>query len=283
MLSYRHVFHAGNFADILKHLVLANTLHYAIRKDAPLLYLDTHAGAGMYRLNSASAQQTGEASAGILKLDFADLHKQLKKESSAALAVYELAIQPSLQRNEYPGSPLLAATILRRQDHLHLCELHSRDFEYLQNNFSKDARVHCAQTDGYQAISALIPPTQKRAVILIDPSYEIKSDYQQAVKTIAEIYKRMPTAQILFWYPVVQRSTTEKMIAALIRTGVKDLWRFELGVAPDNDNFGMTAAGMLVINPPWTLPAQIKSCLPLLQMKLAPATGNWHADNLVTE
>ncbi len=283
MLSYRHAFHAGNHADVLKHLVLVNTLHYATRKDAPLFYLDTHAGAGLYYLQSEQALQTGEAAKGVQKLDFAALAAALPAQASAALQIYQQAVAPFLKRGTYPGSPLLAASVLRSQDHLRLCELHPVDFELVLHHTRDDARVICEQADGYARALALLPPAQKRAVVLIDPSYEVKDDYRKVARLVADIHQRMRAAQILLWYPVVERGDIDRMMAALQRAEVRDLWQFELGMAPDQSGHGLTASGMLVVNPPWTLPAQLRELLPRIQQQLAPAYGHWTVKNLVQE
>ena len=283
MLSYRHAFHAGNHADILKHLVLVNTLAYATRKDAPLFYLDTRAGAGLYRLGSEAAQKTGEAEAGIRKLDFSALLAQAGAEGKVALQAYQAALNPFMNRGQYPGSPALAAALLRRQDHLRLFELHSTDYRLLLTNTEQDKRIHCEQEDGFPQIGKLVPPVQKRALVLIDPSYEVKDDYARAVKAVAEIYQRMPTAQVLLWYPVVMRSNVDWMLAALLRQPLRDLWQVELAVRSDTDTHGMTASGLFILNPPWTLAAQLRETLPLLQQQLAPQSGSWFVKNLVAE
>ncbi len=283
MLSYRHAFHAGNVADILKHLVLVNTLHYATRKDAPLFYLDTHAGAGCYALNGDMARKTGEAAAGILALDFAALAKDLAPDSADALNRYQQAVTPFLAGQLYPGSPLLAASVLRQQDHLHLCELHPADFAILQSNTGPDHRITCEQTNGYQRAPALLPPVQKRAVVLIDPSYERDEDYRLVVKLAADIHRRMASAQVLLWYPVVRRHDVERMITSLVNKQPRDLWRFELGIRTDGDGQGMTGSGMLVINPPWTLPGQLEHCLPRLQRQLQETDGYWRVERLTGE
>jgi 23S rRNA (adenine2030-N6)-methyltransferase len=283
MLSYRHAFHAGNFADVLKHLVLVNTLLYATRKEAPLFYLDTHAGAGLYRLDSELAQKTGEAQAGVRKLDFPALWARAGTAGKAALQAYHAAIAPFLERNQYPGSPLLAAALLRRQDHLRLFELHSTDFRLLNANTEQDRRIHCAQEDGFRHLPSLLPPAQKRAVVLVDPSYEMKNDYGRSVEALLDIYRRMPGAQVLLWYPVVLRSNVDAMIRTLLNSPLRDLWQVELGIEPDSAERGMTASGLLLLNPPWTLATQLREALPLLQEQLAPAQGHWFVKNLVGE
>ncbi len=283
MLSYRHAFHAGNFADVLKHLVLANTLAYMTRKAAPLFYLDTHAGAGTYRMGSDAAHKTGEASAGIQKLNFPLLLEKSGAAGKVALQTYFDVVNPFLQNGQYPGSPLLAATMLRRSDHLHLCELHSTDYRALLDLCEHDKRIHYEQEDGYSRIAALIPPIQKRAVILIDPSYELKEDYARSVKALVNIYQRMPTAQVLLWYPVVLRANIDWMITALLKAGIRDLWQVELGVREDTDSHGMTSSGLFLVNPPWTLATQLQECLPLLRDQLAAGAGQWLVKNLAPE
>ena len=283
MLSYRHAFHAGNFADVLKHLVLVNVLQYAMRKEAPLFYVDTHAGAGLYGLNADAARKTGEAAEGIGKLDFAALQEQAGAEGRMALEAYHAAVAPFLARGKYPGSPLLAAAVLRRQDHLRLFELHSTDFRLLVENTERDRRIHCEQEDGFKALPALLPPVQKRAVVLIDPSYEVKDDYARSARALVTMYERMPSAQVLLWYPVVQRAQVDWMVATLLKSPLRDLWQVELGVQPDTEAHGMTASGLLILNPPWTLAGQLSEVLPLLQQQLAPGTGHWLVKNLVAE
>jgi 23S rRNA (adenine2030-N6)-methyltransferase len=254
-----------------------------MRKAAPVFYLDTHAGAGVYRLGADAAHKTGEAAAGIKKLNFPALLAKAGLEGKAALQTYFDVINPLLQQGQYPGSPLVAANMLRRNDHLHLCELHSTDYRLLLDLCEHDKRIHYEQEDGYSRIAALIPPVQKRAVILIDPSYELKEDYARSVKAVAAIYQRMPTAQVLLWYPVVLRANIDWMISSLIKTGMRDLWQVELGIAADSEGFGMTASGLFLLNPPWTLQTQLRESLPLIVEQLAPASGTWFVKNLVAE
>lgn len=283
MLSYRHAFHAGNFADVLKHLVLVNTLHHATRKASGLFYLDTHAGAGLYSLQSAQATKTGEAAAGVLGLDFSALQTACDEAGGQAIALYANAVQPFLAKRQYPGSPLLAAALLRTVDHLHLFELHPSDYALLVAHTHRKRQIRSEQLDGYRHAPGVIPPVQKRAVVLIDPSYELESDAREAAKLCATIHQRMPGAQILLWYPVVSRREAEQLAASLVRKHIRDLWRFELGIRADGTGTGMTASGMLVVNPPWTLPAQLQNCLPAIQEQLAKGWGNWKVERLTEE
>ena len=283
MLSYRHAFHAGNHADVLKHMVLCAGLQHATRKETPLFYLDTHAGAGQYRLNSVEAERTGEALEGILKLDLQSMLNAVSAQSKQMLESYISTVQPWLLRKQYPGSPLLAASMLRRNDHLHLFELHEAEFSMLQRHMQDDDRVQMTLADGFKNSLALLPPVQKRAVVLIDPPYEIKDDYIRAAELAAKIHGRMPGAQILIWYPVVRRGDVGRLLDKLRHGSIRDLWQFEFGLKPDDEDYGMTASGMLVINPPWTLPDIMRECLPLLQQALTPLQGRWKVENLLAE
>ncbi|MDT8399380.1 MAG: 23S rRNA (adenine(2030)-N(6))-methyltransferase RlmJ [Pseudomonadales bacterium] len=283
MLSYRHAFHAGSFADILKHLVLANTLDHVIRKPAPVLYIDTHAGAACYSLHSAMARKTREADKGILALTFAALARQLDPEARAGLDSYQKALLPFLGRHHYPGSPALAAALLRPQDRLHLYELHNTDFNHLNDYFAQEHRTVCEKADGFLSARALLPPVHKRAVVLLDPSYEIKDDYKKVVAYLSTASQRMRDIHLLLWYPVVQRQDCDKMIARIMRAGLRDLWQFELGMTPDTSDFGMSASGIIAVNPPWTLPGRLRQILPALQQQLAPLQGNWKVECLVPE
>jgi 23S rRNA (adenine2030-N6)-methyltransferase len=283
MLGYRHGFHAGNFADVLKHLVLANTLDYLTRKPRPLLYIDTHAGAGVYPLRDEMAQKTGEAEDGILRLNFAQLASELTNEFASSITVFERIIQSYLANHQYPGSPAIAAEVLRPQDRLALFELHPTDFKDLFDQFSTDSRAACNQEDGFHSAKSLLPARQKKAVVLIDPSYEIKSDYEKVVEYLTTAWRRTAAGHFLLWYPIIQRSTTERMIQNISNSGVRDLWRFELCTGQDSVEYGMTGCGMLVINPPWILPQQLQRLLPALQGQLAMESGSWMVECLVPE
>ena len=282
MLSYRHAFHAGNHADVLKHLVLTATLMYARQKPSPLLYIDTHAGAGKYRLQDVDSRKTGEAQAGILKLDMSALLQTVPPVAQPVLDAWQAALQPFLLKGEYPGSPVLAASLLRREDRLRLFELHTKDFQNLQQNFGRDRRVRVECQDGFSSLN-LIPPIEKRAVILVDPSYEIKDDYYRVSDYLLACHKRMRSATLLLWYPVVDRSQVKRMIQRLTKGRIQDLWQFELGMTADMGGHGMTASGILAVNPPWTLPDQLRASLPLIQAQLAPGHGHWLVDCLVPE
>ncbi|GKV92087.1 23S rRNA (adenine(2030)-N(6))-methyltransferase RlmJ [Pectobacterium carotovorum] len=280
MLSYRHSFHAGNHADVLKHTVQSLIITALKEKEKPFLYLDTHAGAGRYQLSGEHAERTGEYLDGIAKIWQRD-------DIPAELEPYMQAVRTynhNGQLRYYPGSPLIARQLLREQDKLHLTELHPSDFPLLRNEFQKDSRTKVLRDDGYQQLKSQLPPLSRRGFMLIDPPYELKTDYQAVVKGIQEGHKRFGTGVFALWYPVVLRQHIKRMLKELEATGIRNILQIELAVLPDSDRYGMTASGMIVINPPWKLAAQMKSVLPWLHSVLVPeGTGHTLVEQIVPE
>ncbi|ELY2678560.1 23S rRNA (adenine(2030)-N(6))-methyltransferase RlmJ [Cronobacter sakazakii] len=271
MLSYRHSFHAGNHADVLKHTVQSLIIESLKEKEKPFLYLDTHAGAGRYLLSGEQAERTGEYLEGIARIWQRD-------DLPAELAPYISAVSHfnrSGQLRYYPGSPLIARQLLRPQDSLQLTELHPSDFPLLRGEFQKDERARVERADGYQQLKSKLPPASRRGLILIDPPYEIKTDYQAVVQGISEGYKRFATGVYALWYPVVLRNQIKRMMNDLEATGIRRILQIELAIRPDSDQRGMTASGMIVINPPWKLEQQMATLLPWLHKALVPA-GTGH-------
>ncbi|MDH5572035.1 MAG: 23S rRNA (adenine(2030)-N(6))-methyltransferase RlmJ [Gammaproteobacteria bacterium] len=257
MLSYRHAFHAGNYADVLKHLVLCRILAYLIQKPGAIRYIDTHAGAGGYSLRSPEALKTAEFASGIgLLWDRQDLPVALK-------AYRDLIEQFNANKvlNTYPGSPWLAQQLLREQDHLDLCELHPQDIDQLMQRFQKDKRIHCYYDDGFACSLALLPPVEKRGLIVIDPSYELKEDYSKVVSHIQALYKRFATGVYALWYPVVESHRVKKLEAAFRNSGIKRIHLYEISITSNHNIKGMTGCGMIVINPPWMLKEEITQAL----------------------
>ncbi|PWC10843.1 23S rRNA (adenine(2030)-N(6))-methyltransferase RlmJ [Brenneria roseae subsp. americana] len=280
MLSYRHSFHAGNHADVLKHTVQSLIISALKEKEKPFLYLDTHAGAGRYQLSGEHAERTGEYLEGIAKIWQRD-------DIPAELEPYMQAVRTynhNGQLRYYPGSPLIARQLLREQDKIHLTELHPSDFPLLRNEFQKDARSKVRREDGYQQLKSQLPPLSRRGFVLIDPPYELKTDYQAVVKGIQDGHKRFATGVFALWYPVVLRQQIKRLLKELEATGIRNILQIELAVLPDSDRHGMTASGMIVINPPWKLAAQMKSVLPWLHSVLVPAgTGHTLVEQIVPE
>lgn len=271
MLSYRHSFHAGNHADVLKHTVQSLIIESLKEKDNPFLYLDTHAGAGRYQLSGEHAERTGEYLEGIARIWAQESVPEELKTYLEAVS----ALNPRGDLRFYPGSPLIAAHLLRDHDKLNISELHPSDFPLLRNEFSRDNRARVVREDGYQQLKSQLPPLSRRGFVLIDPPYELKSDYQAVVKGIQEGHRRFATGTYAVWYPVVLRQQIKRMVKDFQATGIRKILQIELAVRPDSDQRGMTASGMIVINPPWKLESQMKSVLPWLHKVLVPeGTGH---------
>lgn len=279
MLSYRHSYHAGNHADVVKHLTEVAILDYLLKKDKPLCYHDTHAGAGLYSLQSEHALKTAEFKDGIAKL----WHYQ---PQSAVLAKYLTLLKqlnPDNELNFYPGSPKIAALMLREQDHLQATELHPTDFPILKSQFVKRRYTRIENTDAYAGFKAMLPPLVKRGLVLIDPPYELKTEYQDLVTGLLDAYKRWPQATYAIWYPVIERTAIEAFIAAIVDTGIKNQLRIEFNLHADSQGHGMTGSGMLVINPPYTLATELEQALAEVQQQLGTTASRYQISQLVAE
>ncbi|WP_446808769.1 23S rRNA (adenine(2030)-N(6))-methyltransferase RlmJ [Methylomonas sp. 2BW1-5-20] len=279
MLSYRHGFHAGNFADVLKHSLLTLVVNALKQKEKPFVYIDTHAGAGKYSFKSEFAQKTGEYRHGIARLwDSQDAPPELKDYLSAVRAE-----NTGRQLVRYPGSPQLVKRLVRSQDRLLLSELHSSDFEALQQLFAGDKQVSVAKEDGLQTLSKKLPPIQKRGLTLIDPSYEMRDEYKKIIAALTAAYRHFATGVYALWYPVIERAATENFMRQLVMTGIPRQLRIEHCVADDGPGRGMTGSGMLFINPPWQLDSQAELMLPWLSQILAEGQGHWKVEWQVPE
>ena len=261
MLSYRHSFHAGNFADVLKEKAFD--------------YIDTHAGAGLYHLASAHAEKLQEYQNGIAKLKVADW-----PELATYFAVID-AVNSGKSLEYYPGSPFIALHCMRRQDRTWLYELHPEDAGLLLQNTQKVKRARVMREDGLKGLLSLLPPVSRRGLVLIDPSYEIKSDYDLVFQTIEKAYAKFPTGSYAIWYPVVERSRITRLEKQFSKSGIKNIQRFELAVTADSDERGMTASGMIVINPPWQLMETMNKLLPKLTNKLAVDSGAFYKSEIL--
>jgi 23S rRNA (adenine2030-N6)-methyltransferase len=268
MLSYRHSFHAGNFADLIKHITLVYLLDYLNKKDKPYCYLDTHSGAGLYDLASSHAAKTNEFSEGIARFAQASVeHPQLQR-------YWQLIkkINSGTQLRLYPGSPQLASLLLRPTDRLLLNELHSTDHKHLVDLLSQDKRCLIKQEDAFAVLKASLPPKEKRGLIFIDPSYEKKDDYQKLIQALISAHKRFATGVYAIRYPVINRQDTEAWIQKLVAAGIPKLTRIEHCPYPDTSGQGMTGSGMLIINPPYTLAEDFKKLLKELEFVLRQGT-----------
>lgn len=271
MLSYRHAFHAGNHADVLKHLVLIELTKYLGQKEKPYWYVDTHSGAGAYALDSAYAAKLAEYKDGIGRL-------WERKDLPPPLADYVALVRrlnPDRRLAVYPGSPYFALWTMRDQDRLRLFELHSKDARLLQENFqSAGKQVIVEATDGFAGLKAVLPPPTRRALALIDPSYEEKQDYDRVVKSLREALSRFPGGVYALWYPQLTRLDAHELPARLKSLPAKGWVHVALRVRePSKDGFGMHGSGMFVLNPPWTLHATLGEVMPYLTSTLAVDDG----------
>jgi 23S rRNA (adenine2030-N6)-methyltransferase len=271
MLSYRHAFHAGNHADVLKHHVLVELTRYLAQKDKPFWYIDTHAGAGAYALDSGYAAKLAEHKDGIARL-------WERNDLPPALATYVDLVHkfnPERRLRAYPGSPYFALWMLREHDRLRLFELHSKDARLLQENFQAAGKqVVIEAGDGFAGLKALLPPPPRRALVLIDPSYEDKQDYERVFHALKESLTRFPGGTYALWYPQLTRLGAHELPARLKRLPAKSWLHVALRVStPAKDGFGMHGSGLFIINPPWTLHATLAETMPYLARLLGTDEG----------
>ncbi|WP_127470176.1 23S rRNA (adenine(2030)-N(6))-methyltransferase RlmJ [Thiomicrorhabdus aquaedulcis] len=291
MLSYLHSFHAGNFADVLKHLCLVHTLDYLTQKPAPIFYMDTHSGPGSFKLDQQEAQKNREYENGIAPL--MTLQTALQAQGTQlpeAVQRYLEVVQEFNRLNGatdslafYPGSPWIASHVLREDDRLSLCELHPREQTTLTQNVKGDRRIKVFNQDGFQTAIGAMPPRERRGLVLIDPPYEVKTDYDRVVEVLHACHKRFATGTYALWYPVVNRGQINQLVKKLKASGVRNIQLFELGLQADTTERGMTSSGMIFINPPWTLWNTLQTTLPFLAQHLGGKNGVYRLEQLAAE
>jgi 23S rRNA (adenine2030-N6)-methyltransferase len=288
-VNYRHAYHAGNFADVLKHVSLVLALDYLGRKDAPYFYLDTHSGRGHYPLTAGETQRAGEYRDGIARLIKAD---DAPEPVSAYLdRVRALGVEED-RLVAYPGSPRLAAACMRPGDRAAVCELEPREAAALRAELKGDPRFAVHDRDGYEALRALLPPKEKRGLVLIDPPYEEAEEFERLLTSLTAALQRWPTGTFAVWYPIKHGDAAATFVGRMAATGIRRQLVAELCVRPDDSPVGLNGAGMLFVNPPWQLDARLGAALPWLHRRLAgpanpaagPATaGRWSVDWTVPE
>ena len=272
MFSYRHAFHAGNHADVLKHVVLLALVRHLQRKEAACWLVDTHAGAGWYELSGPAARKNDEFAGGIGAF-WGDDPAGLPEALGDYLAQVR-AFNPDGRLLRYPGSPALLAATMRAQDRLKLYELHPSEIEVLRGRFPQSGQVRSERADGFVAPRAILPPPPRRALVLIDPSYEDKNDYRRVRNTLRDGLRRFATGVYAIWYPKVRRRESEGMAAALQNLVGQDWLHASLDVdAPPANGPGLYGSGMFVVNAPWSLPASLEPVLPLLASRLGRGRG----------
>ena len=279
-MNYRHAYHAGNHADVLKHLVLSRLLALLAKKDAPYAYLDSHAGIGLYDLRGDQASRTGEWLEGIQRVWQADDVPALFDDYLGVIR----ALNPDGQLRYYPGSPEVARELSREQDRLQLNEKHPEDGQLLKANMKYDRRVAVHLGEGWHVPRALLPTAQKRAVLLIDPPFEQADELQRCAQAMKESIARMRQAVVAIWYPIKDQRQLKRFYQDLQGTGAPKLLRVELLVhAADNADVGLNGSGLAIANPPWGLEDELRSVLPWLGQNLGQTQGGWKLDWLIEE
>lgn len=264
MLSYRHAFHAGNHADVLKHLVLVQILKHLNRKEKPWWYVDTHAGAGLYALDSDFALKNAEFQTGIGRL----WEAQDLPEVVGDYVEQVRSLNPDGQARLYPGSPWLARQMMRKQDQLRLFELHSTDVSILRQTLdSADRRVKIETTDGFSGLKAVLPPQPRRGLVLIDPPYELRQDYRQVPNALREGLQRFASGIYIVWYPLLKRAETRQLPDRLKRLPISDWLHVSLSVCTPAD-LGLYGSGLFILNPPWGLAESLRHAMPFLARTL---------------
>jgi 23S rRNA (adenine2030-N6)-methyltransferase len=259
---------------------LIKILEHLGKKDKPFFCIDTHAGPGDYALNEDYALKNKEFENGIAQL----WHRDDLPDGVAAYVNVIKKFNTTDELRRYPGSPLITQQFLRNKDRSFLYELHTTEIELLSAAVSRDRRIKVFHADGLKNAVGLLPPIEHRGLVLIDPSYEIKSDYQQVAETLVQMHKRFATGTYALWYPVVERPRNQQLERAIKTSGLKNVQLFELGIKTDTHEHGMTAGGMIVVNPPWTLAADMQHILPWLAEVLGIAgAGSYRIETLVGE
>ena len=290
-MNYRHAFHAGNFADVLKHVVLARILEHLKRKPAPFRAIDLHAGVGLYDLAGEAAAKTGEWEAGIGKLYTPTSSAlPLSAEAEALLMPWRKAVSAvndGTRLVHYPGSPEIIRRLAREADRMTFNELHPEDHSTLARRFANESRAIITELDAWTALKAALPPPERRGLVLIDPPYEVQSESEQALAGLKEAHRRFATGTILLWYPIKGQADANAFARRAAALAIPKMMRVELNVRRADDRARLNGSGLILINPTWPLEDEIAGLLPELTSRLAdPAgryRGGWRADWLVDE
>jgi 23S rRNA (adenine2030-N6)-methyltransferase len=278
-MNYRHAFHAGNHADVLKHYVLTRLIALLSRKEAPFAYLDSHAGIGLYDLRGDQASRTGEWLEGIARL------WRASDVPDPLLDYLEVvrAMNPDGELRHYPGSPELARLLTREQDRLHLNEKHPEDGRLLKENMHGDRRVAVHLGEGWYVPRALLPTREKRALLLIDPPFEQVDEMERCAQSLSEAISRMRQAVVAIWYPIKDLRQLSRFYRDLQKSKAPKLLRVELYVHPTDEAARLNGSGLVISNPPWGLEDELKQILPWLADLLGQSQGGWRLDWLIEE
>ncbi|NRG17680.1 23S rRNA (adenine(2030)-N(6))-methyltransferase RlmJ [Rhizobiales bacterium] len=282
-MNYRHIYHAGNIGDVLKHIALALVIDYLKRKPAAFRVIDTHAGLGLYDLSSDEAQKTGEWRRGVGRV----LEAEMPETVRGVLAPWLEAISSVNQGGPlmcYPGSPEIARRLIRRQDRLTLTELHARDFETLSALYAGDIQVKTIELDGWLALKSFLPPKERRGLVIIDPAFEDAREFETLGRGLIEGWKRWSSGIFLAWYPVKDRRAVDRLHATLRDSGMRDVLSLELSAGRPASDKPMISSGLVIVNPPWTFAENMRSALPFLSKTLREGPGSaWKCVSIVDE
>lgn len=271
-MNYRHAFHAGNFADVIKHIVLVRILTYLQEKQAAFRVIDTHAGAGLYDLTGKEAERSGEWLTGIARVMQARFSPAAIELVMPYLDIVR-AFNPQRDLKAYPGSPLIARALLRPQDRLTACELEPNARKQLIEALRRDTQARVVDLDGWMALPAFVPSNERRGLVLIDPPFEAKDEFEHMASGFATAFAKWPTGSYLLWYPAKSRRATDQLaqqVAEITASAASPgrCLRLEFSVAPQVADTALTSAGLLIVNPPWTLADELKVILPELEKPL---------------
>ncbi|OQR38314.1 23S rRNA (adenine(2030)-N(6))-methyltransferase RlmJ [Pseudomonas sp. T] len=278
-MNYRHAYHAGNHADVLKHIVLARIFALMARKDTPFAYLDSHSGIGLYDLLGDEASRTGEWESGIGRLAERDDLPELLEDYLGVVS----ALNPDGGLEFYPGSPELARRLTRPQDRVMLNELHPEDGRLLKANMAGERRISVHQGDGWLLPRAFLPVSEKRGVLLIDPPFEQPDDLERCVTALDEAIGRMRQTVVAIWYPIKDRRQLKRFYQRLEKSSAPKMLRVELCVHPAETADRLNGSGLVIVNPPWPLDEELRGLLPWLAETLAQSEGSSQVDWLIAE
>jgi 23S rRNA (adenine2030-N6)-methyltransferase len=282
-MNYRHAFHAGNFADVLKHVVLARIVAHLRAKPAAFRAIDIHAGAGLYDLSGEEANRTGEFHNGIERL----IHAPLDAKARQLLSPYLDAVaahNPTARLTAYPGSPALLRYWLRPQDRLIACEFEPKAAAALAQTLRGDHRAKAVTIDGWTALAAYVPPKERRGLVIVDPSYEQPNEFTRLFEGLQAAHRKWPTGIYLLWYPIKERREPDTLARRLARSGIAKIVRVELDLTIPKRDSGLRGSGLIVVNPPWTLERELAVLLPVLASVLSlDAKSRWRFDWLTSE
>ena len=281
-MNYRHAFHAGNFADVLKHAVLCRVLAHLVAKDGPFGAIETHAGAGAYDLAGEAASRTREWRQGIGRL----LEQPLAGDAGPLLEPYLALVRAENSPgavNFYPGSPLIARAFCRARDRMIFCERHPEEYAALKSNFRNEPRAKTLEIDGWAALKAYLPPQERRGFVLVDPPFEEPGEFERLRDGLVEGHRRWPSGIFLLWYPIKDEREVRRFERRLCKLEIPKILRIEFAIDKPRADGPLAACGMMIVNPPWTLEKELQAILPALAERLGrDGRGRYRLDWLTS-